>query len=327
MTDKKKQALPGASAKVYDGSRIVPHTVQGGQSLSKIAEIYQFRSWKPIWTYNAKIYATIDDDPAFIREGITILIPRSVKGYEDMIKRLERSKIIAQGHGEALLYELEAQQYQTEAWKIGVDFAADVLTTVASLGLKAAAAAKATKAIAGAKTQAKIAQHLSANATTREFAHKFALLRNKNTATALKANAAKFAAAADIRKSIGQKAIGAAADLADVASQKLTGDEDSSRFSNTFKAMLTAESAMEARKAWKAAQNVLNSTIDVAGIALDYLKPSQLAEFYLFATAGETSETSRNNARKNIIASVDRSIEMLNASIDRYAKEKDLLYT
>jgi hypothetical protein len=319
----KKQETPGAVAKVYDGSRIVPHPVKRGESLAKIADIYLFKTWEPIWKYNAEIFHTVGKDPNFIREGVTILIPRNAQGYADLLRRLHSAKVQAQAYGDQLLYELEGQEYSLKAFTTAIDFAADVFTTLASLGFKAAATAKATKAVEAAKLQAKIAQHLSANAITREFAEKFAQLRSTRMASAL---SAKVATVKDFVKGAAFKVIGAGAEVADRVAQKASGDEEKQWFSNTWKGMVTLDAARDAWKAWSATKKLLGASVDVAGMALDYLKPSMVAEFYLFATTGETAETSQKNAKKTIKDSVAKSVELIEASIAKNKREMELLY-
>jgi nucleoid-associated protein YgaU len=70
----------------YDGKFVVTHTVQHGQTLTKIAAIYLFPRWEPIWIYNTKVERVLGDNPDVIRTGVTIFIPRSRDGYDALIK-------------------------------------------------------------------------------------------------------------------------------------------------------------------------------------------------------------------------------------------------
>ena len=126
----------------YDGKFVVTHTVQHGQTLMKIAAIYLFPRWEPIWIYNTKVERVLGDDPNLIRKGVTIFIPRSKDGYDALIKEVDGSVTQAESNGDRLTYELEAEWNSKEATRVAIDFAGNVATSLVTISLKARSAAK-----------------------------------------------------------------------------------------------------------------------------------------------------------------------------------------
>lgn len=139
--------------KAYDGREPVIHVVAKGQTLSNIGQIY-FRSadWRPVYIYNTQIHKSLASaSPDRIREGQQLIVPRSPEGYDLLIDiwigQLRKS----------IAREFEAKQmYDSAIIDVGLmkgyaDFAAEILTTTATLFLKAAEGAKAATALARAK--------------------------------------------------------------------------------------------------------------------------------------------------------------------------------
>lgn len=310
-----------ARPKVYDGSQVVAHAVQSGETLSSIAAAYRMKSWQPLWIYNAEIRKTVGSDPDEIQRGVTIFIPRSPKGYADLIKKLKIVAIQAQYLTDRVKFDLEAQRNEFEAAKVGLDLAGDVLTSFASLGLKAMEAAKAAKAVEVAKAQAKIAQQLSANATTRNFAGKFAELRSKYVAAALAENRGKLLAKADFRHTAGEKAIGALAEYADRKVEH-TSSEDAAWFGKTYKIVTTAEAS---RRAWREVSLAARAG-SFALILLDYLKPSAAAEALIWCMSGQTVAGAQEKAGAAIEATQQRTLEHIDSQIAACAAECKRLY-
>jgi hypothetical protein len=315
--------IPTPHPKAYDGSVVVTHVVQEGQTLSTIAKIYRFPRWEPIWVYNTKVEKVFGDDPNVIRKGVTMFIPRNKAGYDRLIKKLESLKRESEYNGDRLRYELESDKYKLEAQKVLINFAGDVATLVASVALKAATAAKAATVAERSAGQAKIAARLAARAQTRELATKFAEVRGRLLGTALKDQRAATVAKEGMHELLRGKSIDAAVKVSDATLGRLTGQDD-------------VNYTKHAKNAWQAGKvvyKVAHGTMKIghavgetAEILVDYLEPSTLAETWLRLTTGETTEQSYERAQEHIRQSVESTCKMIEGKIKKYAAERALLY-
>jgi hypothetical protein len=66
--------------------------------------------------------------------------------------------------------------------------------------------------------------------------------------------------------------------------------------------------------------------LDIADIALDYVKVSKVANLYLKLSTGETFDDSLKNAKASAAANVAKGLTNLHARILRIQKEQNLLY-
>lgn len=221
---------PPANRKAYDGSLAVVHTIQEGESLSRIASIYRFPAWQPIWLYNSSVEQTLGDDPNLIRKGATIFIPRSKRGYQALIKKMTLLKLQLEYEGDRLVAELDVSWYELEQKKIVVNFAGEVVTLGASLYLKAATTAKLAASAERTVGQAKIAARLAARAEGRELAAQFAAVRGRLLKTALKDHTAMRGAQQGVTRFVVGKAVDTAVKAADSVLDRYTGQEDGKAF-------------------------------------------------------------------------------------------------
>jgi hypothetical protein len=302
----------------YDGKFVVTHTVQQGQTLTKIAGIYLFPRWEPIWIYNTKVERVLGDDPNLIRKGVTIFIPRSKDGYDTLIKKLTALKYQAENNGDRLNYELEADWNNKEATKVLVDFVGSVATTLATVSLKAMSAAKLTAAAEKTAGHAKIAARLAARSEARDLATRFKNVRGRLLKTALSDQRALHNAKPELRKAIFGKGADAAATFVD------SKNEGGPPLAKHAKNALKGGAAV--RDFAKGALTGVAAIGEVADILLDYLEPSVVADGYLFLTRGETTQQSYEGARKQIEQAVATTSSMIDAKIEHYEEERALLY-
>jgi hypothetical protein len=69
-----------------------------------------------------------------------------------------------------------------------------------------------------------------------------------------------------------------------------------------------------------------SALLDIADIALDYIKVSNVANTFLKLTLGETVDGSLKNARDSVTANIGRGLAKLHQKILQIQKERDLLY-
>lgn len=285
--------------KSYDGQHVVVHVVSQGESLSRIAENYGLPNWEAIWLYNTQVREVhLGDDPDKIHPGERLFIPRSPKGYDTLISRLDSLKRQMAASGDQQLAILEGQHYEYKAWETAIDFAGDVLTTLATFGLKAGSATKAARTAEQTTGRGRVAAQYLADKEAEKLA-KWVDSTFKGTATK------------------------AAAEKADQYHQALTGRKTSVG-ANTHKTLSTGEKAIEALRGYsmQGGKFLLNS----ADIALSFLSPSKVANIYLWLTTGETVEDSNVNARNHVRDSVRRTCETLGAKIERISDERNIVY-
>lgn len=314
MAEGKGEGLSGGKGppKVYDGTRVVAHPIQPGENLSKIAAIYQMRH-PPIFRYNTQVEQTLEKDPNLIKPGVTIFIPRSERAYRARIIQMKKAALDADHLADRLLYELESREFELQAYKVVLNLAGDIATSMATLGMKVVGAIKATTVANATKGQAKIAQRLFANASTQEFAEAYAAIRGKRLTAALANHRTATAARQAVRHEIGAKAIGTGAAVAD----SLSGDDE--WFSDAFKIGKGLLGLRDAKSVGEAFGTITET-------ALDFLTPSGFAEMWLLAFSGETTATSADNARRMIETSRASALAGIEAQIERLKTEQLQVY-
>ena len=302
----------------YDGKFVVTHTLQHGQTLTKIAAIYRFPRWEPIWIYNTKVERVLGDNPDVIRTGVTIFIPRSRDGYDALIKKLTALKYHAENDGDRLTYELEADWNNKEADKVLFDFAGSVGTTLATIALKATSAAKLAATAEKTAGHAKIAARLAARSEARDLAKRFKDVRGRLLKTALNDQRALYGAKHEVSKALRDKFIDAGA--AAVDSTHEGGPAVGKHAKNVWKG------GTAARDFARGALTGVKAVGEIADILLDYLEPSVVADGYLFLTRGETTDQTYEGTRKRIEQAVAATSSMIDQRIEKYEEERALLY-
>lgn len=286
---------------LYDGTCESMHTVKRGESLSTIASQYKFKSWQPIWIYNTQVKHMLDarGNPGKIEVGQHLFIPRSKEGYDKLLRKLEALKEGLAASGESQMYELEAIEYQYKARAVLFDFAGDVATMLGSLGAKAFEVARLREGAAGLKG-------------AQRFAHEIKLKQ-----------AMEDLAEAASKKELGKAAAGAAANSMGV-------DDTAATFGlKTVPKLAKAGAALRSRMKLGPALRAVKGTssiLDIADIALDYIKVSTVANAFLKLTLGETVEGSLDNARAYVKANICRGLVNLHQKAQQIQKQRDLLY-
>ncbi|MCJ7555571.1 MAG: hypothetical protein MUP90_01505 [Gammaproteobacteria bacterium] len=285
--------------KSYDGHQVVVHTVGHGESLSAIADGYRLPHWHSIWLYNTKVRQVfMGDDPDVIHSGDRIFIPRSPEGYGKLLATFKQLSLEMGAAGDREIYALEGQHWEYKAYTEMLDFAGDVATTLATFGLKAADAAKASKAAQAATGRSRIAAQYLAD--------KEAERLSKWIADTFRSEALK-----------------AVAKTADGLHQKYFGKETSVG-SNTNKTISTGKKVFDAVTGFSMIGGKF--LLDSADIALSFITPSDLANFYLKLATGETVEQSNLNARMQVQKAVQASQRQLDQKHEYYAGERKLVY-
>jgi hypothetical protein len=295
----------------YDGNYEVIHTVKRGESLSTIAAQYKFKNWQPIWIYNTQKHHLLDagGDPGSIAVGQHLMIPRSKEGYDKLLKKLEALKEGLAASGDSQRYELEGLENQYKAEAVLFDFAGDVATLLGSLSVKAFEVARLRRGATALKG-------------AQRFAHEIKLRK----------------AVEDLAEAMSVKELGkAAADGAvGLKANKVEDDNvaDRMRTGSTF-ALKTVPKFDKARTALLSRQKLGpalrkvaggSSFLDIADMVLDYVKVSNVANWYLRLTRGETVESSLESAKRSVEANIAWSVAKMHERILRIQKERDLLY-
>jgi hypothetical protein len=285
------------SAEIYDGSKTFVHEVKSGESLSSIAEFNRFNYgnpvWQPIFRYNHFFLSVMGNDPNLIQPGFKIVIPRSPEGYSRMLAKLHSLKKIARAQGDSIKYQLEGDYYKHKADRVLLDFAGDVLTTIATFGASALKASKSAKVAAASRGQQRAAAEYLARKHSKEFTQGV-IDKFKDTAID-----AVISVTDDKTKSGGT--------LNDVRSLQKS-------FKKGGKAIATV--SLQAGK----------SLLDMADLILDYAKPSVVADKIMLMTVGQTTQQSYQEAIKTIERSVDSQQRALDRKIAKYSREKEVLY-
>jgi hypothetical protein len=276
-----RDTLGPVSPKDYTGRFVVPHPIQAGQTLDRIAHIYAaagFKNSTPIWLYNTKIEKTIGADPNHIRKGVTIFIPRSESGYDLLISRLKAAQTALESSVDQAASEQDRIFWERKAESVWWDLGGDAATTVGSLAFSFFGAAKAARVAKQAVGQAKIAARHAAQSEMRQWAQAFSAPRNRLTKQALTATKAAGVKNAALSALPREKAIDAAAKVADGIRNRLTGDDEGSAFKN---GKSTATGYEVWRKAWHGAVTATEFTAEAAAIALDYIEVSTLSDCFV----------------------------------------------
>jgi len=317
-----QERVPAANRKTFDGSVVVPHIIQVGETLSNIAANYHMPSWEPIWIYNTKIEKILGDDPGSIRRGVTILVPRSRKGYETLIARLKALSEQMKTDGDKIVYELEAQRYDLKAAKELLNLAGDVATLGATLYLKLGNVCKLARVAEASKGQAKIGARLIANGAGQSFAADFKAARTRLIRSALRDHQAMQGAKKGVTDFYKDKAIDAGTKFFDNRVQQAQEDNDTTP-------------GKHLKNAW-AGGRVLRHTAshglsaaalgDVAEIVLDYIEPAGVAEKYLKWRTGESAEGTIEQMIKTVRQVADENAKLIALKAEKYQKEAAVVY-
>jgi hypothetical protein len=283
-------------ANQYDGNSVVTHTIRAGESLSLIARRYKFRSWEPIWIFNTQIRRVlVSGDPNHIPEGMAIFIPRSEKGYDNLITKLKVLEVQMEGSLDQERYRLEGDWDNFQVTRAKFDLAGDIATSVASIALQARRAvlvARAAEKVIGREAVA--AEYLARKET--EKLHE--MLTEKLVETELDY-------------------------VLDKATEKLP-DQTREGWKKSF------DIAKSTRKSIKAIRNFSlqggRFFLDVADILVDYCKVSKVADGWLWLVHRETPEDSYKSAEERIGRALANSKALLEHKIQYLKDEKDQLY-
>jgi hypothetical protein len=296
----------------YDGDHEFMHTVKRGESLSNIAAQYKFKSWQTIWLYNTELKKMLDPsgDPGKIAVGEHLFIPRSEKGYEKLLKKLEVLKEGLVSSGESQMYQLESLEDEYKAEAVLFDLAGDVATLVGSLGAKAFQVARLREGAVGLKGAQRFAHEIKLNEAVKDLAEAMS------------------------KKELGKAAVdGAAGAVANSMEDEDRGEN--LKRTSTF-GLKTAPKFAKAASAYRSRQKLSpalrmvkggSALLDAADMALDYIKVSNVANGVLRLWRGETVDGSLQSARESVQANISRGVANLHEKILRIQRERDLLYT
>lgn len=315
------KVLPPPNAKSYDGSTVVSHTVLEGQNLASIASIYRFEHWRPIWLYNSEIQRTIGKNPDIVKKGVTLLIPRNKMGYDNLIRKLHATSDIILADSDGIRASLEGEWYELEAYKVLIDTTADIFKTVSGLALKAVQAAKAADVAMKSAEQARIAAYHAMRSESRLVATDLANLASKRVRTAKVLAAKSGDATAKLTTAIQRKAIGTGAKVADKVLAS-TGVNESTTYNigNSYKAKETVRKSI----------NLLSSAsklVDVAEIVLDYVKPSMMADGFVFLSSGESVGMTYDQQRKLVQEAAESVAARIAERASELKKECAIIYS
>jgi len=283
----------------YDGSHPVAHQVKHGDTLAAIAKQYGFAQWKPVWNYNGPRVLKILTDANLIRAGDQLFIPRSRKGYDDLIRKLEVLKQQVSGMMDQIGFELEGEHYKHQADRVMWDFAGDVTTLVATVGVKAAAVSRQAKMAAQTTGRGKVAAQYLADKAAKDLSSEL----KKGLATTSIQKGAEF-----VDEDLGK----AVKDLG--FTQKKGIDA------------IRGVSMQPGKKLFNWEISTPKSLLDISEILVDQLSVSKVADGLLLAFTGETTGDTYQNAQENVRTTKQRSHAMLDEKIRKHTRERDLVY-
>ncbi len=276
------------SVKQYDGTTIATHTVRTGDSLSSIAREYKFQSWRPIWVFNTQVrHVLTSGNPDRIPADVNIFIPRSERGYRDLIKKLHISKIRIEGSLDRERWRLEADWDAHELFREKLYLTGDLATSAALIGWQAR--------------------------------QTFNVARAAEKVVGRGAPAAEYLArieAKKLGKMLQDKAIDAVAQY--LPNSFKTPTQQGIRTIRTMRKSIDAvrNSSMHDGR----------TLLDVADIVLDYLKPSNLAEGWIIVVRGEATKSSYKRAQELLSKAAADSSAQIARKIRNLDAERNLLY-
>ncbi len=104
------------------------YKIRPGDTLSAIAEQYGFGDkWHPILNYNIHKKILTSRDPKKVPAGVSILIPRTAKEYDEAIKGLQELQLEVGKDTAKSLRELDGYKAEADRTGAAVDIAADVI--------------------------------------------------------------------------------------------------------------------------------------------------------------------------------------------------------
>jgi hypothetical protein len=234
-------------------------------------------------------------NPDHIAAGVTVFIPRSEAGYSHLINKLKALQLQIQGSLDQERYLLEGDFNRLQANRVLFDFAGDVLTALATIGLQARKAAQVAEAAERVTGRGAVAAEYLAHKEKEKLSE---MLVEKLVDTGLDAGVDHATEDASVHTKEGVKR--------------------------------TLEAGRGTRKAIKAVRNFSlqggRFLLDCSEIVLDNLKVSTVADLWLKFVTGETPESSFESAQKRIGRAIANSTTQLHDKILYLAEERDLLY-
>lgn len=271
-----------------NGNCSVTHAVARGESLSLIAPKYGFPQWRPIWNFNTKVHRVLGPNPDLIPAGARIFIPRTLQGYENMIRKLRSLKDQMAAEGDKLKFELEAEHYKHKGSRVLFDLAGDVETLIGTVALKAAQAARAAKTASAATGNAKIAAQYLADREAERLSQ-------------------------ELKQALKDKAVNGLLTKA---------DEDLGTAHNDL--YLTQKKGIEAIRGVSLQGG--KSFLDIADLLLDYVTVSSVADGMIVLWVGETPGKTYEQAQQAIPDSVSASQHRWEEKIREITRERDLVF-
>lgn len=304
--------------KDYTGLHVIEHVVARGETLSVIAANHGLPHWRGIWVFNTRVCPLIaHDDPDKLVPGQRLLVPRSEHGYQQWAAKLGQLAAELEGMEMIQNAELDAIENTSAAHDVAWNFSADVLTSLVSLGVKAAQAGNAALTAKAAAEGGSVANALS---------HSWASVAGyvddaEDFTKAL--HAALQAAASKWRKSGAEKLFDKGAEL--------------------FLGPVTGKQIALARKLIKAGvdgKSGLSGSAKVVAIAgaladggravmefADLFKLTTVRNQLVLQFAGETLSTTVAEQRKAVKATVEKQVTAFKKKVVAIEAEKALVWS
>jgi len=282
----------------YNGDQVVIHTVRKGENLSVIAQRYRFKSWMPIWVYNTQMHRVLGESPDELQVGMKLLIPRSKRGYDHLVKKLKALQMGMQYFGDREIYSLEAAYYRHKADRVVLNFLADALTTIATAGFKARRASEMYSAAQQMAGQERVAGEYLARKASEE-------------------------ASKDINRNFVKKVV----DLLKERASSGWSEKNKEKLDTAYKA--STETAPKVLKAIRGfSMQGGKALLDISEMILDWLEPSTVADWWLMYVSGVGNPEKAYEAnRDQIEKAVGNSCKHLHDKIVQLERERDTVYS
>lgn len=273
----------------YDGKTNIIHDISAGESLSILAGYYyeDVNRWRPIYVYNTKVRAVLGRDPDKVQVGTKVIIPRTLQGYDELIRKLVAMKDAYRTDADRIRFSLEKDYDEHQAMRVLIDFSAEIATFLGTCGVKVARAA------ASAKTAV--------------------------TATGAEKPAAEYLAQKNA-KEVGKYLETTAQDKAvDLIAAK--AHEDAPGIVKDTRTMTKGVTDVRGISVQRG-----KSLLDIADIVLAYASPSNVADAFLKATVGETPKDSHQNAVRALRRGTESFCSSFEQKIAKLRSEKNTVW-
>jgi hypothetical protein len=272
----------------YNGMRPITHRIARGETLESIAKKYKFRHWKPIWLYNTKVRKVLGPNPDLITPGIDIIIPRSERGYDNWLGKLHVLKNKLESVPEQEMIKLEKNFNLLKAQDELLNFAGQVLTFMAGLGVRSGKALRAvSKAeMAGGREVPALTYHADKRC----------------------AELGEF-----LRDGLKDEVFDLAIDS--------TGSET---LKDAHKVGKTATKA--GRSISRATLQQLRSVVDIGDMIVDHAEPTAVARGMMWILAIPSPEDATKDARSHLVAQQRHSVKEMTKKIEKVIGERQLIY-